>query len=206
MKWSNIEYQCSSDTITNYFQHGISQAVFGSYFKNPNSTKLASVSYEDFEGVYLFGGVNGQGEPHKISQFRFNRRIPVLHKVFPEGSSPSYVSPSVIHYREDCFMILSGERGFRELHLYEIITNKYTRVVCGGLYGNLGGIGSSLVEHEGNYYILFGIHERGFNSEVIKLSIKVRKLSARKRQKANSLNKLGSCALSNMSEKGSDYI
>ena len=44
-------------------------------------------------------------------------------------------------------MILSGERGLRDLYLYEIMNNKYTKLVCGDLSMNLGGTNSSLVEH-----------------------------------------------------------
>lgn len=54
----------------------------------------------------------------------------------------------------------------------------------------LGGIGSSLVEKDGTYYILFGIGESGFSSDIVSFTLKIKKNTARKRPKANSLHKL----------------
>ena len=89
---------------------------------------------------------------------RLNKQTPVIHRIYPEGLGPSYISPSVVPFGDDSILILSGERSCRLLYLYKVTENKYTKVECGGENLRLGGIGSSLTEIEGKFYVLFGIN------------------------------------------------
>ena len=83
------------------------QAVF-THFKQRDSYPLYSKTYESNEGMYLFGGSNQLGLDSGMLQFRFEKRISVLQRVFPKGMPPSSVYPVVHQYKPNLVLVLSG--------------------------------------------------------------------------------------------------
>lgn len=54
------------------------------------------------------------------------------------------------------------------MNLYKILENEYVSVESSPLLSSIGGVGSSLINRGGSYYVLFGITHQGYMNNIIK--------------------------------------
>ena len=139
---------------------GIAKHKAVAIFKERKHLPFYLAEYAEHEGIYVFGGGFGNGQENVMLQISFNKYIPVVKKVDYSGIPPSSLEPIMEKYN-DMILIVSGDQKEREIRLFNpqyrqfiLINNSYSKL--------LGGIGSSVTEYDGGYYVFFGLGEDGY--------------------------------------------
>jgi hypothetical protein len=91
-------------------KNGLAKHCAFTYFKDRDSYPIYSKTYEDIEGVYIFGGNNQLGHENQMLCFSLKWRTPRLSRVDSSGYPPSSVQPIVAQYNKTTYIIVSGER------------------------------------------------------------------------------------------------
>ena len=114
--------------------------------------------------MYLFGGFNGNGQQNTLMQMQFNKYIPSIKRIDYSGIPPSPIDPIVEHYsnNQSMIIVISGEQKQRDIRIFKTVSRQFVGVERGmqfllGTSKLLGGIGSTVNEFQGKYYVFFGL-------------------------------------------------
>lgn len=61
LKWQPLEYKVESEALARFMKDGLAKHCAFTYFNERESYPLFSKTYEDVEGMYVFGGSNQLG-------------------------------------------------------------------------------------------------------------------------------------------------
>lgn len=170
LRWDIKEYKVDSQALDDFLKFGLAKHFAFTYFNERESYPLYSKTYDDKEGMYMFGGTNQLGGENLLLHLSTKWRMPRLSKVETSGFPPSTVNPIISQYSRDTFVIISGERQEREICLYRVLESEFVQVRNTPKF--LGGVGSSLVQHMNCFYVLFGLGEEGYVGSITELRIK----------------------------------
>lgn len=110
LKWYGKEYKCADSELERFLEGGLGRHAMTSQFAHREAYPIYSSDYDNKEGMYIFGGSNQSGEFSVLLQLRFNKYVPVLHRLEPAGLPPSPVDPVLHRHNDSTFILISGER------------------------------------------------------------------------------------------------
>jgi|JI6StandDraft_1071083.scaffolds.fasta_scaffold04197_14 hypothetical protein len=81
LKWEALEYKVESEALANFMKDGLAKHCAFTYFNERESYPLYSKTYEEAEGIYVFGGCNQLGGENLMLKFCLKWRTPRLERV-----------------------------------------------------------------------------------------------------------------------------
>ena len=81
LKWEALEYKVESEALANFMKDGLAKHCAFTYFNERESYPLYSKTYEEAEGIYVFGGCKQLGGENLMLKFCLKWRTPRLERV-----------------------------------------------------------------------------------------------------------------------------
>lgn len=100
LRWYHKEFKIEGKDLTECMETGLAKhKAIGIFSKERKHLPLYAADYMQHEGMYIFGGIHGNGQQNILLQLQFNKYIPTIKRVDYSGMPPSSIDPIVEHYR-----------------------------------------------------------------------------------------------------------